>query len=312
MNISVIHNQLEEYLKTQLRSERSVDSYIYEIKKFVELYPQYITYEYKDIAAFFVEVNERYRREDGKITGTVSRIFAAIKWLYSFLIHINIRETHPFPPSYSIKGTQIKGIYKKNLLTPHELQTLLIYVQQEKIRFEVLELRNQTIISLLVHQALTSSEIIQLELKDLNLDAGTIYIKRSLTANARRLFLSSSQVMLFFNYITLSRKKLLHEDKPFHTTQTKLIVGMRNALTQEAIHEILNRYKLLFGGKPVTATNIRKSVIYNLLNEEKKSVEEVQLFAGHRWPSSTELYLSDIDFNDNDFVNKVHPMELLN
>ena len=59
----------------------------------------------------------------------------------------------------------------------------------------------------------------------------------------------------------------------------------------------------------MTAENIRKSVIYNKINEEQRSVEEVQLFAGHKWPSSIEAYRSEIDFNDTEFINEVHLME---
>lgn len=53
------------------------------------------------------------------------------------------------------------------------------------------------------------------------------------------------------------------------------------------------------------------SVIYNKLNVDKLAIETVQAFAGHKWPSSTEKYVSRIDVDDTDFINGVHPMEVL-
>lgn len=311
MGIAEFNNQLEIYLRDRLRSAKTITSYTYEIKKYTELHPAYVHYEFKDIAEFFSEINQRHRRDDGKITGSVIRIFAAVKWLYAFLIHTGQRESHPFPPSYSIKGTQMRGIHRKDILTLQEMQDLLQYVQKEKLRFSALQTRNAVVISLLVHQAVQVSELINLTMDDVDLDEGTVYIRRSLTANSRKLVLHPSQILLFHTYITQDRPRLLHEDSAFETLQKQFVVGTRSAGGQDIVNSILSKYKLIVSGKPLTATNIRKSVIYHQLNTHGKTIEYVQHFAGHRWPSSTQCYQNVVDYDDVAYVNQIHPLEIL-
>ena len=48
--------------------------------------------------------------------------------------------------------------------------------------------------------------------------------------------------------------------------------------------------------KDISPMNIRSSVIHYWLNERKFPLEDVQIMAGHRYPSSTEKYLrTDVD-----------------
>ena len=109
--------------------------------------------------------------------------------------------------------------------------------------------------------------------------------------------------MLFHTYLNEGRKKILKDWEESTLYKTFIVSSRASGEATEMICRMLMKYRLLCGGKPVTAENIRKSVIWNMLNIEKKSVEQVQLFAGHMWLSSTESYVSKIDFNDVDFIN---------
>jgi site-specific recombinase XerD len=302
---------IEHYLKERLRSRKTVDAYLFDIRRFIDLNPKYETYRYGDISAYFTILNEKYRRQDGRVTSSVARIFVSVKWLYSFLVHSGIRDTHPFPPSYNIKGTSKKGVDGSGILTPSELQYLVDFVKDEEVRYTGLRQRNLTIVSLLVFQALTGQEISNLGLSDIDLDAGTIHVKKTLTANGRTLPIHPSQFMIFHAYLTDARKKLLKDPEEDTFNKSFIISSRASGNLVGLVGSLIKKYRLLFGGKPVTAENIRKSVIWNMLNVDGKPVEQVQLFAGHMWPSTTEGYVSKIDFNDIDLVNGVHPMELL-
>ena len=56
-----------------------------------------------------------------------------------------------------------------------ELESLL----DRKERYESLRIRNQVIISLLIYQALKTGETINLKTSDVDLEKGTIYIRKS-------------------------------------------------------------------------------------------------------------------------------------
>ena len=58
--------------------------------------------------------------------------------------------------------------------------------------------------------------------------------------------------------------------------------------------------------KLLSPKNIRASVLSNWVNEEKRPLEEVQIMAGHRYPSTTEKYIR-MDLNEQrEAVSKLH------
>lgn len=302
----------EQYLLDNDKSKGTVSTYLFDVQKFIDLNPGYATYEYKDLSAYFAEVTDRYRREDGRVTATVGKMLTAIKWFYTFLIHSGVREEHPFPPSYRIRGTKKKGFDSSNVFTPKELEYLLRYAKEEDMRYGNLRYRNLTTISLLVYQALTSEELLQLTVSDIDLDAGTVRVKKTLSTNGRVLSLHPSQFMFLHRYLHESRPKLLKLSPDFAHIYPKLIIGTRGmGETTSGIGCFLRRYRALFPGKGITATNIRKSVIYKWLNVDKRSLHEVQVWAGHKWPSTTEGYITHIDCDDPEVINGWHPLEFL-
>jgi len=84
---------------------------------------------------------------------------------------------------------------------------------------ESIKKRDKVILSLLIYQALTTSEIIELKVSDIDLEEGTIKI-RSIENPGRRgnkarlLILKSKQILLFDNYIKKHRKELWRRQKP--------------------------------------------------------------------------------------------------
>lgn len=308
----MIHAHLELYLRQRLKSSSGASGYMRDIQNFIAVNPGYLSYGYVEVSEYFSLLNDRYRREDGRVTGSVSRIFAAVKLLYSFLVHAGLRDTHPFPPSYRIKGMRKKGLDESKILSPSELGHLLSLFKNAENRLTAVPPRNLAVASLLVHQALLPQEMTALTVQDLNMDQGSVRVRGTLSTDPRVLPLHPSQFMVFHTYLTDARLKLLREDSHTGTASQRLIAGHGGSINgAQMFIPMLRPYKLLFGGKPVTPENIRMSVIYNKLNVEELPLEAVQAFAGHKWPSSTERYVSRIDTDDRDFINGVHPMETL-
>ena len=303
---------LEQYCLDTGRSPQTTASYLFTIRKFIDLNPGYTTYTFQDITAYFAALNDQYRREDGRVTGTVALQFYAIKLLYHYLVKTGIRHDLPFPPSYSIKGTRARGLNTKKLLTPAELEQLMQFVRLEKLRFPKLELRNQVVVSLLVYQGLLGEEILNLTVEDIDLDAGRIQVNPTRSTNERILSLHPTQFILLHDYIHQGRKLLLKGYEAYIDTYPKLVIGAR-AMTERigTFSSLLRKYRYLFPEREVTPSSIRQSVIYKWLNHDKRPLEVVQTWAGHKWPSSTELYISNIDLDDPEEIDGFHPMELL-
>jgi integrase/recombinase XerD len=173
---------------------------------------------------------------------------------------------------------------------------------QRKERFEAARLRNRVIISLLIYQGLRLTEIARLRVKDVDPEAGSIFIRAMPRAMARTLKLKTPQVMLFYNYIQKLRPKLLRTDTD------RLVLTLRgSAENGEGINYLIETFKPMFPERNLNARTLRQSVITNML-KEGKDLRVVQVFAGHKKISSTEKYRQSGLEELQAAINKYHPL----
>jgi integrase/recombinase XerD len=267
--------ELENYLQ-QHYTNATAKAYIREIEIYLLNFPKAETAVYKDVTAYIGSLRNRYSKPQ-----TLSRILSSIKVYYAFLCFTAKRKDNPAKAIY-LRDKISRDIQLQDLFTAEELETLL----NRKERFNALEYRNKVLVSLLIYQALHPRETASLTIDEINLEAGTVYIKATPKTNSRTLQLKPKQIMLFHQYITAIRPKLLKGK-----TATKLLIGQRGepVLREDITKHIKRSYKGLFAARNVNAQTIRQSVITNLL-KHGHDLSVVQQFAGHKYPSTTERY----------------------
>ncbi|MCB9035857.1 MAG: tyrosine-type recombinase/integrase [Lewinellaceae bacterium] len=178
-----------------------------------------------------------------------------------------------------------------------ELELLL----ERKERYALPGIRNKATMSLLVYQALALKEVVGLTVEDVNLEKGSIYIRASAKANARRLPLQGQQSLWLYRYLNEARPKLLKEPTP------ALILASRGTPERgEGIHYLVETFRPKFPTKRLTPTTIRQSVLAGLL-KSGQGLRQVQAFAGHRKPSATEKYRQDNLEALKAAIDKYHP-----
>lgn len=283
---------LEQYINSR-HTDQTAKTYLYYIGVFKMKYPNAMLLMYSDIIQY-INIIKIHTTEVSKI----SPHFSAVKRYYDYLLETGQRNDHPCR-SINLKRKR-KPIQLQDLFSPSELAELM----NRENRFANLELRNKVIISLLIHQALVCSELCRLEIRDIDLDTGTIYVKGSPKNASRTLDLRQNQIMLIQNYINTSRKNLLK------CASNYLLITQRGvAETVDGIHSMIEPLKGLFMDRNLTPSTIRQSVISNLLNINKQPLDVVQIFAGHKYPSSTEQYRRK-DINDQlEKINRWHPLK---
>jgi integrase/recombinase XerD len=154
----------------------------------------------------------------------------------------------------------------------------------------------------LIYQGLSSDEVIRLNVKDIDLDNGTIYIKASTSLNKRTMELLPRQIILFSNYINKTREALLQ------SKSEKLIIGkLGKPISVDSIHAMIQTLKTLFPDRKLNPKTIRMSVICNWLNEKKIPLERVQELSGHKWPGSTEKYIKVNSSQQRELINRYFP-----
>lgn len=230
---------------------------------------------------------------------TVNKTLQSIKAYYQWLLDSGQRDDHPCR-DLRLKDNKTQPVQLQELFTAQELEQLMIRTERSDRKY----IKNKLIVSLLIYQALMEQEIIALRLRDVNLEEGTIYIRRSGLLNRRTLKLKARQVILLQRYLQEIRPALKHSETEL------LLLSTRSGgpFSWMSIHYVISVLRHLFPDRKLTATTIRQSVITNLL-KSGKDLRLVQTFAGHRWPSTTEKYKQTHVEELKEAVLKYHPLK---
>lgn len=282
----------ETYLNTY-HTIQTCKSYLYNINIFLENNPKANNYKYVDI----IRVLHEEKTKRGELTSVYCKI-AAIKKYYDYLIEIGVRNTHPCKSLKTKKSTSF--IQTQDLFSKQELELLLQIVASKNEN----QLRQKLIVSFLIYQGMSSHEISILKIDELDLENGLITIAKNRNKNKRVLELKSRQILWLHTYLETVRANF-----PNSSDGILMVNAMGEFYNVGRIFNLIEGYKPLFLDKNLNPTKIRQSVIANLLNESNNPLESVQLFAGHKWPMTTEKYKhSDIFLTTNKTKNW-HPLD---
>jgi len=286
---------LKEYLQERY-TESTTKRYYRDILCYLEKTGQEkaINASYNDVLNYLDVLRKKYSNPE-----TIKCNLQAIKKYYYWLIHSGRRKDHPCR-YLTLRDKQNRDVQLQDLFKPDELEKLL----ERKERYKDVKIKNQAIISLLIYQGLTRSDIIRLTVKDIDLEEGTIYIKSATQTNSRTLKLKPKQIMIFYKY--------LHEIRPkLQTTETDQFILNKSGTPEsgEGIGYLLETSRHLFPERKLNAKTVRMSVIANLL-KEGHDLRLVQVFAGHKYPSSTERYRQTGIEELKAEIEKYHPLKL--
>lgn len=282
---------IEEYLD-MMHTRETAKSYGYTIENYLALNPKAPTSTYADIIEFLNSQNQRITRANTRAT-----FLSGIKRYYDYLIYTEQRSDHPCR-TLTVKHERIQVQFQQ-LFTEDELELLL----KRENRYKHLESRNKAILSLLIYQGLRSEEISRLKPEDLDIDSGIIKVRATKTTAKRILGLRPNQAVYLVDYLNNHREHLL---KGWYK---ELFITARGIpYSVEAIGNMLKPLQGLFPDKSLNANTIRQSVISNWLNQRKLPLGDVQIMAGHKYPSSTERYKNQDAHTKRNLINRYHPL----
>ncbi len=285
------HYLLERFTKRSAHCYTlMIDHYCNQVQK-----PEHA--KYKDVLTYLEK-----RRSEGRHARTIMSYLSAIKTYYDWLKKTGRRKDHPCK-HLRLKDRIDPRVNVQDLFSSIELDLLLEQEQEKNWHTENLVLRDKVILTLLIYQGLTIKNIASLEVKEINLEQATVYIRKGTTLNARTLELHPKQIMMISRYLTEERLALNRKNS------SKLILTKRgNAESGCAARKIMKQFKHLFPNKNLTALTVRQSVIVNLL-KAGKDIRAVQVFAGHKSPMTTERYQQTGIEELTAAVMKFHPLK---
>jgi len=292
--------EYKSYLEKENYSKSTIKSYANGVQFFLKwckrnhTNPELI--DYKTILKYIKHLQRKNNTKK-----TVKHQIGITKNYFKYLLSENYRVDNPIE-NINIKG--VKRIINYNLLDADELEDLYYSFETENIKDKYHRLtakRNKIIVGLIVYQGLNTTELIHLELEDLQLYKGKIYIKSGARSNSRTLELKSWQVIELLEYV----KEFREEIKERRNIESERLFIPNNARLGNTIQFILKKLRQI-NNKVTNSNQLRASVITNWLGQY--NLRQVQVLAGHRYISSTERYLQDDLESLHEIVNNFHPI----
>jgi site-specific recombinase XerD len=238
-----------------------------------------------------------YNSSKGDVKRTVNQKIGTIKHYFNYLIESGIREDNP-ATELRIKNPTRKA--PPHAITYEDLEILYKSYPANGI----IGKRNKSILGLIVYQGINTSELRAIEVNDLKLEDGKIYIPATGRSNDRVLKLEAHQIVQLQNYVLQIRTLLLAlkgtaTDKLFFSTGSGLVMGASFTKMSKIIHKLNPQIKDLH--------HIRTSVISHWYKHH--NTRQVQYMAGHRYVSSTERYRTDKLESLQEQLEKLHPTQ---
>lgn len=279
-------------------SKATAKAYLREIAIFMASMRLPMSATYAQIMAYMGILRTKYKNAK-----TLNRILSSIKAYFDYLVVRGLRADNP-SKSIILKDKVVRAIQLQDLLSELELNTLL---EGQKERYTALKVRNEVLMSLLIHQALRPKEVANLQVSDVNLAQATVFISATNTTNSRYLPLKAAQILLFQMYQEKIRPALLAKKQVENSIETPLNAYLLSLRGNAFSEDDLSGYFKHHYPKSVNATIIRQSVITNLLKNNDLRI--VQVFAGHKYPSTTEAYKQDDVTQLQSELMRFHPMK---
>jgi len=299
----------KNYLEKNGYTTKSIPTYLKAQNQFREWCVSYgttvETIDYKTFLKYIEHLrNPRGERSRTIKPRTLKTYVCNLKIYFDYLVALGFRVEN------SIQKINIKGVKKEvihNILSSDELEDL--YQSYNTTKGNLLaRKRNKIMLGLLVYQGLTTQNLQQLQVENVQLYKGKIDILGTKKSNGRQLELKPWQLMELMEYINEVRPKILEQrtrierSRNEETEQLFLPLGSSLKL-QNSLSKITKELKI--NHKFIDVKQIRASVIVNWLKQH--NLRKVQYLAGHRYISSTEHYQQDDLESLHKTINTFHP-----
>lgn len=233
-------------------------------------------------------------QKKGRATSTISRNLASLRSFYQYNTKNKLIENDPTAELESPK------VEKKlpQILSTQEVELLL---EQPKC-VDLKGFRDKAMLELLYATGIRVSELISLDLNDINSDAGFIKCNKG-TTRERMIPIGSIAISALLEYLSKARGLLIQS-----TEEKALFVNINGKrLTRQGFWKIIKQYKNQAKiNKDITPHTLRHSFAAHLL-ENGADLRSIQEMLGHSDISSTQIYAQIAKNKIKEIYKKTHP-----
>lgn len=285
----------ENYLiKVKQASVNTVSSYIRDIRQFANWLSETLCIDVVSAqeAVFYNYID--HLQQVGKSGATVSRSLASLKNFYSYVVSSGFLESSPVPSSIHIERGEKK---LPQILTGKEVERLLA----QPACVDAKGYRDKAMLEVMYATGIRVSELIDLNLEDINLELGILKCISAKKSRAIPLYPAALRALTI--YIRDVRVGMVAS--PAEKALFVNVSGER--MSRQGFWKILKQYQNKAGiEKEITPHTLRHSFAVHLL-ENGADLNSLQELMGHSDISSTQLYTHMINQKLKSVYEKCHP-----
>lgn len=285
----------ENHLNARDLSKNSIRSYKKDVLKFNAFCREEIKIDCLQAGRGDIVQYVNALGKKNKSSATISRYLSSLKSFYAYLVYEGLLLNNPvFKVSVPRKGKSAPSI-----LSMEEIDKLLDQPTRHESRMSV---RDKAMLELLYATGMRVSEIISLDLSNVNLNLGYIHCNGGDARKSRIIPIGTMAKIALLNYIYELRNTMVSESE-----EALFINYSGNRLTRQGFWKIVKKYKKMANiDKRITPQTLRHSFAAHLL-KNGADLKSVQKMLGHSDISTTQIYLQLKDDKLKDVYDKTHP-----
>lgn len=292
--IDLLH-AYENYLsKVKQAPENTVSSYLRDIRQFSQWLNDnekrdILEADYSNISTYLCHL-----KDQGKTGSTVSRTLASLKSFFAYAISAGFLDSSPISDSIRVERGERK---LPQILTGKEVELLL----SQPSCVDSKGFRDKAMLEVMYATGIRVSELIALNVSDVNLDLGIIRCGKE--NKSRTIPLYPAALRALSAYIKDVRPVMVLDP-----TEEALFVNVGGArMSRQGFWKLLKGYQSKAGiEKEITPHTLRHSFAVHLL-ENGADLSSLQELMGHSDISSTQMYTHMINQKIKTVYNKCHP-----
>ena len=273
-------------------SDNTLQSYKRDLKQF-KRYIEACEVNYNHVKEDDIKDYIRELQEDGKKPSSISRCIASIRSFYQFVLK---RKKIKVDPTANIQSPKIEKRVP-SVLTSKEVELLLGQPKDVDLK----GIRDKAMLEFAYATGMRVTEIISLNIEDVNLDEGYVVCKNGM--KQRNIPLGTMSLSALKEYIEEARDILIKSDD-----EKALFVNINGSrLTRQGFWKIIKYYKeQAHITKDITPHVLRHSFATHLL-QNGADLKSIQTMLGHTDISTTQIYKQIQDEGLKDIYRKAHP-----
>ncbi len=284
----------ENYLsKVKQASSNTVASYMRDIRQFADWLRLSESREVVDAQQLNIRAYLDHLVEEGRSGATLSRHLASLKNFYAYLVSSGFLEQTPVIEMHVDRGEK----KLPQILSGREIELLL----QQPVLTDAKGYRDKAMLETMYATGIRVSELIELNVDDVNLELGIV--KCASGSKARTIPLYPAALRALSAYLKDVRSAMVAD--PGEKALFVNVSGVR--MSRQGFWKILKHYQSTAHiDKEITPHTLRHSFAVHLL-ENGADLGSLQELMGHSDISSTQMYTHMINQKIKSVYEKCHP-----